>query len=119
MKKFIAVLAACTLACGCGPENAPPAKQENKAQSNDKQKQATTPPRSLKQKTDVRKAQVQKPAAAKKTEESKAMGTKEGTALVVDYATGAIPLSIKQKQSEKIKQIEQQHNEDLQRALSE
>ena len=144
MKNIIPVLGLCMVLCGCG-EDAPPTKSNSYTPPVFKKNepavaapvQAATPQAASTSAKPAAQPATQPAAAqpataqpaASNTSQSAAvsntsgqpasMGIIGGTAAVVDYATGATPLTAKKKMTDKIQSIQNQQNQNQQRVLNE
>jgi hypothetical protein len=122
MKNISLIFGLCMMLCGCG-EDAPPLKSNS-----------YTPPAYKKSEPAVvapapsgatnRTAQPASTAATAPAKDTKvtplqrpATQILNDATAVVDYGMGTTPISAKQKQSDKIQSIQNQHNQDTQKAL--
>ena len=133
MRNILPVLGLCLMLCGCG-EDAPPTKSNSYTPPVFKKNepavvapvQAAAAQSATAQTT---AAQTAQPAAAAATAPAKdAKGTPlqrpatqilSDAAAVVDYGTGATPLTAKKKMTDKIQSIQNQQNQNQQRVLNE
>ncbi len=99
--------------CGCG-EDVPPTKSSSYVPP-ELQKDTSANFANQSQANTANKGN----SAAQKKSTGKGTGFLEGASAVVDYGTGATPLSIKKRQEQKIQQIQDQHNSDINRAIRE
>jgi hypothetical protein len=119
MKNILLIFGFCLMLCGCG-EDAPPSKSNS-----------YTPPAFKKNEPAVvspaqaASSQTAQPATVTPSKDAQSTGQRVGTqiisdaAAVVDYGTGATPLTIKKKQTDKIQSIQNQRNQSTQKSLNE
>jgi hypothetical protein len=124
MKNVLSILGLCLMLCGCG-EDAPPSKSGSYTpptfRKNEPAVVAPVQPEAAK----TAASQPTQPATAATTaaKDTKTPMQRPSTqilndaAAVVDYGTGATPLNVKKKQTDKIQSIQNQHNQDMQKAL--
>ena len=121
MKNIVPVFGLFLILCGCG-EDAPPSKSGSYTPPAFKKSESTvvSPAQS------APAAQTTQPASAAADPAKDTKGTtmqRPATQIInnasatVDYGMGATPISAKQKQSDKIQSIQNQHNQDMQKAL--
>ena len=110
--------------CGCG-EDAPPSKSNAYTPPAFKKNESTTVSPAQPATAQVASSQTAQPATATPSKDAQSSGQRIGTqiisdaAAVVDYGTGATPLTIKKKQTDKIQSIQNQRNQSTQKALNE
>ncbi len=142
MKNIITVLGLCLVLCGCG-EDVPPSKSDSYTPPvfNKKETAVVAPVQPAAAQPAAAKTTAAQPATqatATQTAQSASAATTapvkdaKGTPLqrpanqilsdaaaVVDYGTGATPLTAKKKMSDKIQSLQNQQNQNQQRVLNE
>jgi SAM-dependent MidA family methyltransferase len=122
MKNILSVVGLCLILCGCG-EDAPPSKSSSYTPPvyNKNEPAVVAPPQTS-------AAQTAQPApASAKSPEKDTKGTAmqrpatqilNDAAAVVDYGTGAAPLTAKKKMTDKIQAIQNQQNQNMKKNLN-
>ena len=124
MKNVSLLFGLCLMLCGCG-EDAPPSKSDSYTPPTYKKNEpaVVTPKQSAPASRTAQPASAAVTAPAKDTKgtplQRPATQILNDASAVVDYGMGATPISAKQKQSDKIQSIQNQHNQDMQKALKE
>ncbi|MFA6291059.1 MAG: hypothetical protein WC637_04720 [Victivallales bacterium] len=137
MKNIFPVIGLCMFLCGCG-EDAPPTKSNSYTPPVFKKNEpavaapvqpATVQPATAQPAAKPTAAQTAQPAVAAATAPVKeAKGTPlqrpatqilNDAAAVVDYGTGATPLTAKKKMTDKIQSLQNQQNQNQQKVLNE
>ena len=127
MKNVLSVLGLSLMLCGCG-EDAPPSKSGSYTpptfRKNEPAVAAPVQPEAAKtaasQPTQPTQTATAATTAAKDTKTPMQRPSTQilnDAAAVVDYGIGATPLNVKKKQTDKIQSIQNQHNQDMQKAL--
>ncbi|MFA6567561.1 MAG: hypothetical protein WCS96_05060 [Victivallales bacterium] len=124
MKNVLLIFGLCLMFCGCG-EDAPPSKSDSCTppafRKNEPVAGAPVRPTTAK----ATPSGTAKTAAATPEKDTKNTGKSVSTqiigdaAAVVDYGTGATPLTIKESQADKIQSVQDQRNQSTQKALNE
>lgn len=128
MKNFLLVSGLCLMLCGCG-EDAPPTKPGSSytPPAYKKTEAAVAAPAQPSQAAPAAQAapvQTAKPAAAAAPATASGSTGRPSTqilndaAAVVDYGTGATPLNIKKKQTDKIQAIQNQYNQKTNKSIN-
>ncbi len=110
--------------CGCG-EDAPPSKSNSYTPPDFKKNEPATVSPAQPVASQGTTSQTAQPAAATPAKDARSTGQRVGTqiisdaAAVVDYGTGATPLTIKKTQADKLQSIQNQRNQSTQKALTE
>ena len=126
MKNFSLLFSLCLMLCGCG-EDAPPLKSDSYTppafKKNESAVVAPVQP-ATSQVTVTKVAQTVATAAPEKDTKNAplqrpATQILNDAAAVVDYGTGATPLTAKKKMTDKIQSIQNQQNQNTQKTLNE
>jgi uncharacterized protein YceK len=120
MKNILLVFGLCLIMSGCG-EDAPPTKSNSYTPPTYKKNDAAVVAPAQPATTQTNTAQSTAAAAPATKNTLQRPGTQiiNDAAAVIDYGTGATPLSIKKKQTDKIQSIQNQYNQRTNKALNE
>ncbi len=124
MKNIFLAFGLCLMLCGCG-EDAPPSKSDSYTPPAFKKNEPAVVAPVQPATSQAAVSQTAQPAAAPAKDTKNAPLQRPATqilndaAAVVDYGTGATPLTAKKKMTDKIQSIQNQQNQNTQKTLNE